>query len=194
MCPRFLLRILCACALLLWLGGCQTAPLTSPTAPTLADIAQQAQHGDATAQLQLAARYSRGEGVVQSYQESARWLSMAAQQGNAAAQGILATMYYEGVGVPQDYTQAARWAKQAAAQGDTTGQSVLGMMYFEGRGFARDCAEAYVWLSLAAVNGDKPETLYRDRAAAQLSARELQQAQHRATALAREIAAHRQPI
>lgn len=97
-------------------------------------------------------------------------------------------MYYEGVGVPQDYTQAARWARTAAMQGDSTGQSVLGMMYFEGRGHTQNYAEAYAWFALAAINGDAIETQNRDRAAAKLSAKALQQAQHRATALVREIA------
>lgn len=176
---------------LLAISGCQTFTQTTPPPNPhreLAAIAQQAQRGDAAAQLQLAAFYSRGEGVEKNYPESARWLTLAAQQNNTAAQGILATMYYEGVGVPQDYTQAARWARTAAMQGDTTGQSVLGMMYFEGKGFAQNYREAYAWFALAAINGDVIETQHRDRAAEKLSAKELQQAQYRATALAREIA------
>jgi TPR repeat protein len=174
---------------LLLISGCQTLTQTTPPNPhsQLTAIAQQAQGGNAAAQLQLAAFYSRGEGVEKNYPESARWITLAAQQNNAVAQGILATMYYEGVGVPQDYTQAARWARAAAMQGDTTGQSVLGTMYFEGKGFAQNYPEAYAWFALAAINGDAIETQNRERAAAKLSAKALQQAQHRATALAREI-------
>ncbi|HNE26923.1 MAG TPA: tetratricopeptide repeat protein [Pseudomonadales bacterium] len=174
-------------ATLFAISGCQT---TLPTPhSTLTAIAQRAQSGDAAAQLQLAAFYSRGDGVEKNYPESARWLTLAAQQNNAAAQGILATMYYEGVGVPQDYTQAARWAHSAAMQGDSTGQSVLGMMYFEGRGYTQNYAEAYAWFALAAVHGDSLEVQNRDRAAEKLSATTLQKAQHRATALAQQISA-----
>lgn len=180
-----------AFVLLFTLGllGCQTSPPPSPQQP-LAALSQQAQHGDTAAQFQLAALYSRGEGVEKNYPESARWLTLAAQQGNAPAQGVLATMYYEGVGVAQNYTQAAHWARLAAMQGDSTGQSVLGAMYFEGRGYAQDYQEAYAWLALAAVNGELAETQARDRAAEKLSAKNLQQAQHRATTLAQQIAAH----
>ena len=176
-----------ALATLLVISGCQTTPPATPSA--LAVIAQRAQSGDATAQLQLAAFYSRGEGVETNYPESARWLTLAAQQNNAAAQGILATLYYEGIGVPQDYTQAARWARTSAMQGDSTGQSVLGMMYFEGRGYTQNYAEAYAWFALAAVNGDSLEVQNRDRAAEKLSTKALQQAQYRATALAQQISA-----
>lgn len=172
----------------LTLSACQSASPPDTHARFLA-IAQQAQGGDANAQLQLAAFYSRGEGVAKNYPESARWLTLAAQQGNAAAQGILATMYDEGVGVPQDYFLAAHWARLAAMQGDSTGQAVLGTLYSEGRGVTRDAQEAYAWFALAATHGDAWETQQRDRAAAQLTARQLQQAQHRATVLSQQIAA-----
>lgn len=172
----------------LTLSACQSTPSPDTHARFLA-IAQQAQHGDADAQLQLAAFYSRGEGVEKNYPQAARWLTLAAQQGNAAAQGILATMYDEGVGVPQDYSLATHWARLAAMRGDSTGQSVLGTLYSEGRGVTHDAQEAYAWFALAAAQGDAWETQQRDRTAAQLSDRQLQQAQHRATALSQQIAA-----
>lgn len=181
------LALLLACTLII--TGCQTAPPPPSAQTRFIATAQQAQRGDANAQLQLAAFYSRGEGVGKNHPESARWLTLAAQQGKAAAQGILATMYNEGVGVPQDYSLAAHWARLAAMQGDSTGQSVLGTLYLEGRGVARDAQEAYAWFALAATQGDAWETQQRDRTAAQLSARQLQQAQHRATALSQQIAA-----
>ena len=174
----------------LLLTGCQTAlSPDSESGNTFAAVKVAAQQGDAHAQLQLAAHYSRGEGVAKSYTQAAQWLDKAAQQNNAAAQGILATMYYEGVGVPQNYLLAAHWAERAADAGDSVGQSLLGQMYAEGRGFTQSDSLAYVWFSLAAVTGDKLDIANRDRVASKLSPAALREAQLRALTMAQAIAA-----
>jgi uncharacterized protein len=101
-----------------------------------------------------AAFYSGGNGVVQDYQESAKWFRMSAENGEPEAERCLGLMYGEGRGVAQDYEQALRWFRLAADQGDAPAQCKIGAMYFHGQGVPKDFKEAIRWFRRAAEQGD----------------------------------------
>jgi TPR repeat protein len=121
-----------------------------------------AEAGDALAQYFLGSSYYHGQGVVQDYEEAARWLTLAAEQGFAPAQYFLGRMYRQGQGVAQDYEEAARWLTLAAEQGVAPAQSNLGVMYGQGLGVPQDYAKAYMWINLAAAQGDEDVVEFRD--------------------------------
>jgi TPR repeat protein len=73
-----------------------------------------AEQGDAGAQYQLGVMHYRGEGVIQNYDEAAKWFRAAAENGDADAQFTLGLMYSHGQGVEQDYVQAHLWFSLAA--------------------------------------------------------------------------------
>ena len=111
-----------------------------------------AEQGDATAQVNLGAMYSTGEGVPENDTEAARWFRMAAEQGDATAQYNLGIMYSNGRGVPKIDAEAARWFRMAAEQEIAEAQFNLGIMYSNGRGVPQNDAEAARWFRMAAGN------------------------------------------
>ena len=117
------------------------------------EIRAQAEAGDASAQVGLAAMYVLGQGVPQDYAEAARWLRRAAVQGDADAQASLANLYDGGHGVLEDDAEALRWYCRAAEQGNTAAQTRLGAMYAGGVGVPQDYAEALRWSRRAAEHG-----------------------------------------
>jgi TPR repeat protein len=62
--------------------------------------------------------YSMGQGVTQSYEETARWWGLSAAQGFMNAQHNFALLLETGRGVPLDLDEALRFYKLAAAQGN----------------------------------------------------------------------------
>ena len=76
-----------------------------------------ADQGHSNAQFILGAMYAQGQGVPQSYKESAVWYRKAADQGNANAQFLLGHMYEKGQGVPKSAARALSWYRKAASQG-----------------------------------------------------------------------------
>lgn len=77
-----------------------------------------AEHGDATAQFAVGARYATGEDVPQDYAEAVRWFSLAAEQGHVVSQATLGAYYWAGRGVPQDLVKAYFWSVLAQVGGD----------------------------------------------------------------------------
>ena len=72
-----------------------------------------AERGDADAQFGLGYMYDNGEGVLQDYEEAAKWYRKAAEQGNAYAQYNMGVSYEQGQGVPQDSKEAFKWYLKA---------------------------------------------------------------------------------
>lgn len=62
--------------------------------------------GHADAQYCLGEIYENGLGIIQDYEEAAKWYRKAAEQGNVNAQCMLGYIYCESQGVPQDYNEA----------------------------------------------------------------------------------------
>lgn len=112
----------------------------------LAWYREQAERGDASAQIPLAQRYHRGEGVKKDADQAFDWMSKAAQQGYANAQGALGRMYGKGVGVAKDLHKACDWTSKAAQQGQRDAQRRLSSLYRKGEGVKQDLEKAVEWL------------------------------------------------
>jgi hypothetical protein len=98
---------------------------TSPTAqgfPSLEQIRQRADAGDASAQFILGTRYATGEDVSQDYGIAARWFQKAAEQGLVIAQDTLGNYYWAGRGVQKNVTQAYYWSVLANHGGNQASQ------------------------------------------------------------------------
>ncbi len=120
----------CACfALLILTFGCATkAPLTQ-----IRFLEQQANQGDALAQLRLGSLYLTGQGVEVDEALAAELVRKSADQGQPDAQILLAELYREGKGVQKDPEQTLRWMTLAAEQGIPRAQHAAGMMLLYGR-------------------------------------------------------------
>ena len=79
---------------------------------------QSAATGDELAQLELAIRYVKGDGVPQDYARAFDWFQKSAMQGCEIAQVRLGTMYFSGKGVPMDFVRAYAWWNVASSRGD----------------------------------------------------------------------------
>jgi TPR repeat protein len=76
-----------------------------------------AEQGNAKAQVELAHRYLKGDGVERDLAQAFYWYRQAAAQGDADAQYNLAIMYEYGWGVEKDIAQAVEWYRKAMDQG-----------------------------------------------------------------------------
>ncbi|HXZ52753.1 MAG TPA: hypothetical protein VEH51_12195 [Burkholderiales bacterium] len=84
---------------------------------------QQAEGGNAGAQLDLGKAFAEGHGVKRDVASAAMWYRKAAMQGNAEAQLRLGQLCADGQGVPQDDFQAYVWFSAAARGGSATAKS-----------------------------------------------------------------------
>lgn len=125
----------------------------------LKKMVDRAQRGDASAQMELAARYFDGIGVEADPGRAANWYLAAAQQGVPEAQFSLGLLYEKGEGVPRDAEQAAEWYAKAAKAGESRAQTNLGLMFADGRGIPRDERQALQYLVAAAEEGHGPAQL-----------------------------------
>lgn len=114
-----------------------------------------AEHGNASAQVNLGAMCAEGQGVARDYQEALLWYRQAAQHGEAVACFNLGVMYVEAQGVARDFQEALKWYRQAADQGHALAQFNLGLMY-EQNNDALSLQEAAAWYRQAAVQGYAP--------------------------------------
>jgi TPR repeat protein len=116
-------------------------------------VKARAEKGDSEAQIALAARYARGDGVAKDPAKAVKWLRKAADQGSARAQCLLGLDYASGSGIKPDKAEAARWLRRAADQGLAEAQFDLGMCYANGDGVPRNALEATAWYRKAADQG-----------------------------------------
>lgn len=132
--------------------------------PSFAELQQQAEQGDAKAQVHLGMKYRRGHEVSQDYGQALKWFSKAAKQGNADAQNNLGLMYDYGRGVDRDFVQARKWYLKAAKQGHANAQYNLALLYANGQGVPQDDLEAYAWANISAAQGQfSPAVELRDK-------------------------------
>ena len=82
-------------------------------------------NGNAEAQSSLGLSYRYGDGVKQSYKESAKWYRMAAEQGDDDAQFVYASSCLGGLGVDQDGVEALKWLRRAALHGNEGSKTIL---------------------------------------------------------------------
>ncbi len=109
--------------------------------------------GDPRAQHDVGLMYAHGLGVSVSYDEAARWLTLAAAQGNVVSKARLGWMYYHGHGVRKDLVHAMRLSLEAAQAGDAWAQCNAGFQFFRGEGTERNTVAAAHWYRQSALQG-----------------------------------------
>lgn len=119
-------------------------------APDLTQLRQQAEQGDAWAQLNLGAAYDNGLGVERNIEQAHYWYLKAAEQGLAKAQFNLAHLL---VTEEEQSGVAAEWMLKAAKQGMADAQYLMGVTYAEGIGVEEDDEKAIGWLKKAVAQG-----------------------------------------
>lgn len=117
----------------------------------LTALEKRAASGDLEAQMSLADRYYKGEGVPKDTKKAAQWYQTLAEKNFAQAQLTLALMHIKGEGVPQDDQKAIKWLTQAADNKMVAAQHLLGIAYAEGHGVAADPIKAYMWFEIASA-------------------------------------------
>ena len=116
---------------------------------------EQAEAGDAAAQLQVAHYYEVGLGVKQNRTAAMRWYRKSASQGNPDAVRHVARLIMDDLGVADDEAWRTRFYKImiSAQEGDSEAQYLLGTFYSEGKGIRRDLSRAKAWLEKSALQG-----------------------------------------
>jgi localization factor PodJL len=105
------------------------------------------------AEFEVAARYSEGRGVPQSFETAARWFERAADHGLAPAQFRLGCLYEKGQGVKKDLETARRLYLSAADRGHAKAMHNLAVLYAEGMDGKPDYKTASQWFRKAADHG-----------------------------------------
>ena len=139
--------------LLVALAALSVALCASAAEPTLAEIQEKANKGDANAQFDVAQRYASGKDVAKDEAQALAWFKKAAGQGHTKAEVSLGSIYAHGFGVPADFVESIRWYRLAAAKGDTTAQHNLGLDYAHAHGVELDPQQAARWFRRAANQG-----------------------------------------
>jgi len=109
--------------------------------------------GNATAQFEIASRYTTGKLVAQNLGKAISWYQKAAAQGLAPAQYILGTFYEKGRGVAKDKTAARIWYERAAMKGNLKAIHNLAVIYADGGKGKPDFTKAGIWFRKAAEFG-----------------------------------------
>lgn len=142
---RKLIVILCALCFTFISNAQENEDMTS--------LREDAEKGEAEAQLKLAGYYALGQGgLEQSYEKTFYWTNKAAEQGNTVAQAIIGNSYFLGRGVIQSDEKAFYWAKKSAEQGFPDAQYLLALCYNEGKGVKKNKQQTIYWLNKACNN------------------------------------------
>ena len=115
---------------------------------------EQAEHGDAEAQLRLGYCYEKGNGVEQNYEKAIECYTKSVEQGNAVAQLRLGYCYEKGYGVEQNYEKAIEWYTKSAKQGNASAMYNLALCYQEGYGVEQNYEKAVEWYTKSAEQGN----------------------------------------
>lgn len=119
-------------------------------------LKEQAEAGDAEAQVELGNKYYKGLGVEQNHSTAVDWCRKAAEQGNPRGQNAMGMMYQNGYGVEQSHREAVTWYRKAAEQEYDKAQYKLGIMYNNGHGVEQSYDDAIIWHHKAAEQGYAP--------------------------------------
>jgi uncharacterized protein len=124
------------------------------TKPSVPEMVQRAESGEAKAQFELGRAYEDGKGMPQDDDRASEWFRKAADQGNAQAQNSLGVMYALGRSVQRDREEAVRWYKKAAKQGLPEAIYNVAISYYNGEGVGEDMVAASAWMMVAQRKGD----------------------------------------
>ena len=119
------------------------------------DLLGLANAGDADAQLELAMRYFKGNGVPINAESFMKWVLKSAEGGNTSAQVLAAQAFRkDGEAVRRDSRVAAEWFSKAAAKGESRAEFELSSMMASAEGLGRDLKRARELLLKAAEHGE----------------------------------------
>ena len=131
-------------------------PVQAQTARNATALMQQAQAGNASAELALGYDYEHGlNGLPKNPVESVKWYREAAAQGSPNAEFNLGNGYQVGKdGLPKNAVEAVKWYRKAAAQGSPGAENNLGFLYGHGEdGLTKSSAKAVYWFKKSAAQG-----------------------------------------
>lgn len=117
-------------------------------------LEEEANNGDANAQLQLAFVYQDPTSRAYSPELAFSWCLKAATEGLTEAQALLGDFFFDGVGTAADMAMALYWLTKAALAEHSGAERVLGRMYLEGLGVEVDKEKALDWLRRSSQRGD----------------------------------------
>ena len=109
---------------------------------------KKAKAGNTEAQMFVAEKYFKGQGVMPSYIEALKWLEAAADK-NKFASAQIAKMYREGIGVKKDLNKAFEIAVEYANKGNEIQMFELAGYYLNGIGVEANLDEALSWYEKA---------------------------------------------
>ena len=139
-----LLLLVLSVSLPLLLGGCG--------GPSLAELTELAEKGDAEAQNNLGSHYF-GSSSREDKKTAIKWWRKAAEQGHLDAHFNLGTAYVAGSGVEKNADIAVQWFRKAAENSDVMSQAKLGKIYWHGDLQPKDKIKALAWFIIAVKNG-----------------------------------------
>lgn len=117
------------------------------------ELRQAAADGDARAQFEIAAIYTEGRAVEQSYVEAAKWYERSAAQGFTPAQYRLGNLYESGSGVEKNLEEAKLWYQRSADAGNRMAMHNLAALYASGLLGDQEFESAAEWFTKAANLG-----------------------------------------
>ncbi len=178
--PRFWVQILAVTTILTSSLNIAWAE-TDLSNATVESLIQQAEQDNLQAQVELATRYFKGDGVNQDLQQAAKWYQKLADKEVADAQLTLGLMYIRGDGVQQDNKEAIKWLTRAAEQRIPTAQYLLGVAHEEGHGVDKNLVTALMWYEIAASVEFQNAIDARTAVTPKLTSAEIQKAEKMAT-------------
>jgi TPR repeat protein len=130
------------------------AVMVAAAADTALDqLAQNAEAGNADAELAVALKYLNGTNGSRDPAAGMRWMTRAATHGNAVAQYMLGSAYEKGGATVRDPAEAMRWYEASALQGNRKAMHNLAIAYAMGFAGVKSSSEAVRWFSRAASFG-----------------------------------------
>jgi localization factor PodJL len=109
--------------------------------------------GDPTAAYEIGTRLAEGKGVLQNFDEAAKWYDRAAQAGIVPAIFRLGTFYEKGLGVKKDPDLARRYYLQASERGSAKAMHNLAVLDADGGSKGANYKSAAQWFRKAADRG-----------------------------------------
>ena len=110
------------------------------------EITQEAESGNAEAQVFLGGIYTYGTGVSQDTAKAFTWYQQAANQGDSSGQELLGRAYLNGQGVTKDAKAAFKSFLAAAPGGNREAQYQVALMLNQGEGVPQSYSQAHKWL------------------------------------------------
>ncbi|KAF9970870.1 hypothetical protein BGZ73_006285, partial [Actinomortierella ambigua] len=128
-------------------------PVIAKPMDAIVALMKRANANDVDAQVELAAKYGKGEGVDLSDTEAFKWHLRAAELKSIEAQYQTGDCFRFGRGTAMNHPMAMLWLQKAAEKGHARAQNDLGWMYQNGLGVERDYGQAVSWYRKSANQG-----------------------------------------